>query len=191
MTGAWKPTFAVIAMSVIVGGCATKLWHKSGAGQAEFQIDKGACLSYAYSSIPTAPAELTLGGGYTTPTYMTCSGHGYTASCVSSGGQYVPPVRIPYDANRRVRDQVFASCMYSKGWSVLTRGQIEQIQGRAAAMGPTTVEPTAGGADSSFNQIHWDASRQQCRAEAARLIAVGTEDSFPNAFSKCMHEHGF
>lgn len=116
-----------LILVALFGGCAQKLWYKQGAGQSALQIEKGDCLASAYSKVPAALATATIGSGYITPSYTTCSGYGFSASCVTTGGQYVPPTTIPYDANAGTRNQVFKGCMYSKGWSLLTRKQIRQI----------------------------------------------------------------
>ena len=39
-------------------------------------------------------------------------------NCITTGGQYTPPVSIPYDANAGARTAVFKGCMYGDGWSL-------------------------------------------------------------------------
>jgi hypothetical protein len=98
------------------------VWVKSGASSADFQIAKGRCLSCAYSRVPAAPTSAVIDGGYTSPIVTNCTGYGYSASCVSSGGNYTPPAFITYDANNGVRNNVFSGCMYAGGWSLQKAG---------------------------------------------------------------------
>jgi len=109
------------ASTLCLAGCAQYVWTKPGATIAAFQADKGRCIGAAYSEVPTAPAVATLGAGYTTPQYTSCQGFGYNVNCYSSGGQYVPPVRMAYDANASARTQVFKGCMYQSGWDLVRK----------------------------------------------------------------------
>jgi hypothetical protein len=113
-----KLSSVVLLVVFLVTGCARQVWIKPGATQSEFQVAKGRCIAAAYSQVPAAPAVATIGGGYVSPTYTTCSGYGYSATCFTSGGQYTPPARIPYDANAAGRNEVFNGCMYADGWSL-------------------------------------------------------------------------
>ena len=80
----------------------------------------------AYSSIPPAYQAVSLGGGYTAPTFTTCSGYGYAASCVSTGGGYTPPTVIQIDANANTREQVFSGCMNGDGWWLRKQDEINR-----------------------------------------------------------------
>lgn len=109
-----------VFLALVASGCTREVWVKSGATQADFGVAKARCIAAAYSSVPAAPAMATIGGGYTSPLVTNCSGYGMAATCVTTGGQYTPPVSIPYDANSGARNEVFKGCMYSDGWSLET-----------------------------------------------------------------------
>lgn len=106
----------LITISLALTGCVQMVWVKLGATTTDFQVAKGRCLAASYSSVPSAPAVATFGSGYVSPVITNCSGIGYSVNCITTGGQYTPPVSIPYDANARVRAEVFKSCMYADGW---------------------------------------------------------------------------
>jgi hypothetical protein len=111
----------VISASIVLASCAQAVWVKPGATSADFEVTKGHCLAAAYSQVPAAPSVATLGSGYQSPLVTNCSGFGNSASCITTGGQYTPPVSVPYDANAGVRNEVFRGCMYGEGWSLQRR----------------------------------------------------------------------
>jgi hypothetical protein len=115
----------IIPATLVVTGCSRTVWVKPGATGADFQATKGQCVGAAYSQVPSAPTVATIGTGYVSPSVTNCSGFGYSASCVTSGGQYTPPASIQYDANADARTAVFKGCMYAAGWS-------EEIQSNSA-----------------------------------------------------------
>lgn len=108
-----------VLFALMVAGCSHLVWEKPGASTADFQADKGNCIGRAYSEVPPAMARATIGSGYVTPSYTNCYGYGYSASCTTTGGQYVPPAVVDYDANAGARKQVFQGCMYADGWSLV------------------------------------------------------------------------
>jgi hypothetical protein len=57
---------------------------------------------------------------------------------VATGGQYTPPISVPYDANTGVRNGVFRGCMYGDGRSPQTPGD-DPSRGTAAPIQPTYV----------------------------------------------------
>ena len=65
-----------------------------------------------------------------------CSGFGYSASCVTTGGQYTPPVSVPYDANGGARQQVYQGCMYSEGWTLERKDAASSCTLRLQAKSP-------------------------------------------------------
>jgi hypothetical protein len=129
----WLVALAILALT----GCARTVWVNSGATAADFQAMKGQCLASAYSQVPSAPAVATIGSGYVSPAVTTCSGFGYSASCVTSGGQYTPPASIQYDANAGARTEVFKGCMYAVGWS-------EEVQSNGATVVSAESDWTKG-----------------------------------------------
>ncbi len=125
----WPASFAVWARGAFglvvllsIFGCAQNVWVKPGATSSDFQVTKGRCLSAAYSQVPAAPAVATFGSGYQSPVVTNCSAFGNSANCVTTGGQYTPPVSVPYDANMGVRNEVFQGCMYGEGWTLERQG---------------------------------------------------------------------
>jgi hypothetical protein len=108
-------------IALVTSGCAQSVWVKPGATAADFEVTKGRCMGAAYSQVPTAPAVATFGTGYQSPMVTNCSAFGNSASCITTGGQYTPPVSVPYDANRGARQEVYQGCMYGEGWSLERR----------------------------------------------------------------------
>jgi hypothetical protein len=106
----------VVFSALLVGSCARSVWVKPGATAADFEVAKGRCLGAAYSQVPSAPTVATFGGGYQSPMITNCTAYGNSANCVTTGGQYTPPVSVPYDANAGARTQVYrGACMPMAG----------------------------------------------------------------------------
>ena len=156
-----------------LGGCAQSVWVKPGATEADFEVEKGRCIATAYSQVPAAPAVATFGTGYVSPTYTSCSGFGYSVNCTTSGGQYSPPISVPYDANVGARTEVFRGCMYANGWSLEEKGKSAARPVSAPALGTTGL---------TFRQAH-----DVCKEE---LQQDGTSAS-PDAWQSCMQKHGW
>lgn len=110
-----------------VTACNSEVWVKPGATRADFEIAKGRCLSSAYSQVPPAQVPITIGGGYTTPTFTTCSGGYYSDISMTTGGRYTPPSTIYMDANQGVRNGVYKGCMYGDGWSLQSRDSVAAL----------------------------------------------------------------
>jgi hypothetical protein len=117
--GAFLRLARIFLFALFLTGCSHLVWEKPGASTADFEAAKGHCIGQAYSQVPTAPASATIGGGYVAPSYTSCYGSGYGANCTTTGGQYVPPTVINYDANASARTEVFKGCMYADGWSLI------------------------------------------------------------------------
>jgi hypothetical protein len=109
---------AILAAGLV--GCAETVWVKPGATPAESDAAMEQCLSGAYLQAPSAPATRTLGSDVAPLSFTTCSGLGFSGSCVTARGQYTRPLTIRYDANARARSQIFRQCMLSAGWSEQT-----------------------------------------------------------------------
>jgi hypothetical protein len=131
-------TLLLLSIAVVLSACTQDVWVKSGATVADFEVAKGRCLAASYGSVPSAREIIPLGTGYTTPMNTNCMAMGYSASCTTTGGQYVPPPMMTVDANAGVRTQVFRGCMYSDGWA-LRRREDAQL---AAAPQPPRRPPT-------------------------------------------------
>ncbi len=114
----------LIGLGTLASCAPPAVWVKPGATEADFQVSKGRCLAAAYAQVPAAPAVATVGSGYQAPTVTNCSAFGNFANCTTTGGQYTPPVSVPYDANAGVRRQVYNGCMYSEGWSLERQGEV-------------------------------------------------------------------
>ena len=107
---------AVIASALVtLTGCAER-WEKPGATEYEFNAMKAACSSRAAARFPPMMRQVQLTNGYTTPITTNCSGYGYSVTCNTTGGQYVPPVIISVDDNNGVRSQDTRSCFFENGW---------------------------------------------------------------------------
>jgi hypothetical protein len=125
MTGRWA---IILVATVLIQGCANDVWVKPGATPADLQIARGRCIGAAYNAVQPAMSSMPIGGGYTTPTYTTCSGNGYLANCTTSGGAYIPPVNVPVDLNQNARNEVFKGCMYAGGWSLVPASEAAKMQ---------------------------------------------------------------
>jgi hypothetical protein len=106
---------------LFLAGCSETVWVKPGATAAESETAVEQCLSRVYLQAPSAPATRTLGSDVAPPSFTTCSGLGFSGACITSRGQYTRPLTVRYDANARVRSQLFRQCMLSDGWSEQTR----------------------------------------------------------------------
>ena len=113
----WLVTPAILMLT----GCSQTVWVKSGATEADSQMAVERCLSAAYLQAPSAPAVATIGSDVAAPSFTTCSGLGFSGSCVTSRGQYTRPLSVRYDANARARTAAFRQCMTAAGWSEQTR----------------------------------------------------------------------
>jgi hypothetical protein len=106
---------ALFSLTILLTGCVT--WSKTGATQQDFDVDKAACESQAYSVAPSAVTGVRVGSGYNQPTYTNCTGYENTVNCTTTGGGYIPPPVIYIDQNVNARNSAFANCMYKNGWS--------------------------------------------------------------------------
>lgn len=125
----------VVFAALLVGSCARPVWVKPGATASDFEVAKGRCLASAYSQVPSAPTVATFGGGYQSPMITNCTAYGNSANCFTTGGQYTPPISVPYDANAGVRTEVYQGCMYADGWS------LQRQQADVAQPGPASPPP--------------------------------------------------
>lgn len=100
----------------LLAGCVEK-WTKPGATAAEFDATLASCKGRAYSMAPPQLQQMQISSGYTTPITTSCSGYGFNASCVSTGGAYIPPAFITVDNNEGQRGNLVRSCLYSNGWT--------------------------------------------------------------------------
>jgi len=117
-------SLAASVLLLLLGGCAQTVWVKSGATSAESEAAMERCLSDAYLQAPSAPAVRTLGSDVAAPSFTTCSGLGFSGTCVTSRGQYTRPMSIPFDANARTRSQIYRQCMQVAGWSEQSRSAL-------------------------------------------------------------------
>ena len=127
MVARLRCAISAMLMVATLAGCTQMVWVKPGATDADIQIAKGRCQVHAYGQVPVAPASTIVGGGYVSPMVTTCSGAGHAATCVTSGGFYTPPSVVNYDANRGIRNEVFAACMQADGWSLQEAGKAAEV----------------------------------------------------------------
>lgn len=109
----WHLVPALLALT----GCAQTVWVKAGSTEAKSELAMERCLSAAYLQAPQAPSTATIGSDVASPSFTTCSGLGSSGACVTSRGQFTRPLTVRYDANARMRSQVFRQCMNAAGWS--------------------------------------------------------------------------
>jgi hypothetical protein len=146
---------------LILAGCSQTVWVKTGTTAADFEPTMERCLSDAYLQAPTAPAVANIGSGVVSPSFTTCSGQGFSGSCVTSRGQFTRPLSVPYDANARVRTQIFRQCMYAAGWS-------EQVRSSTATDVTPDTDWTRG-----FDAGMRDGANAQCVAPPGTANAGG------------------
>lgn len=100
---------ASISLSFL-GACAT-MWEKPGATVAEFEQDKGYCISEGYSRIPANMVQASYGN---TTQNTNCYRYGYHVNCQTTQNN---PTPITYDANGAARNAAIEGCLYGRGWS--------------------------------------------------------------------------
>lgn len=111
----------VVFTLLFLAGCSQTVWVKPGATLVESEAAVEQCLSDAYLQAPLAPSARTIGSDVAAPSFTTCSGLGFSGTCVTSRGQYTRPLTIQYDGNARTRSQIFGQCMQAAGWTEQTR----------------------------------------------------------------------
>lgn len=116
----YKKIALAIALPLLLSGCAQKLWYGQNPQRDIYECQQEAARAYA-----PAMYNSTVGVGYTTPSYTTCNAYGYSANCVTTGGNYVPPAQVTLDANSSNRNNHFNYCMVSRGNMLMTKAEYE------------------------------------------------------------------
>jgi len=124
---------AALLLSVVLTGCMR--WQKPGATQADFETDKTECNREGLSNYPIDYEKQQVANGYTAPIVTNCNigvqDQGYSQnpylyapqtqssdiSCVTTGGQYVPPQYATIDVNQANRNDYMKICLTADGWS--------------------------------------------------------------------------
>jgi hypothetical protein len=107
-----KKSLPLLAV-LILAGCAHQVWMKPGATQQDFGTDNYNCLGSSQSVAPpvvASSAGWSNGGGL-----AHADNKGYTKRW-SNGGGSVAPV----DMNQGMRNELYSSCLQSKGWQLIT-----------------------------------------------------------------------
>ena len=100
-----------------VAGCGpTYVWINHDRPLERWQSDVTECRDTATREVPEDQKSVQIGGGYRQPTYTNCTGNQYSVQCISTGGNYVPPIFFSYDANSSAKDDAVESCLYKRGW---------------------------------------------------------------------------
>ena len=121
----------VVPALLILTACSQTVWVKPGTTEADSEAAVERCLSDAYLQAPSAPSAATIGSDVAAPSFTTCSGRGLSGTCITSRGQYTRPLTIRYDANARLRAQVFRQCMSAAGWSEQARSSRATVEAPA------------------------------------------------------------
>jgi hypothetical protein len=100
---------ATIAVSL--SACASPVWEKPNATQAEWEQTKTDCLIEATQRVPVKDAFVPVAGSSSTS--ESCDRHGRNCTEYSS---FTPPTIEQVDTNAPLRDQVARSCLTRKGW---------------------------------------------------------------------------
>lgn len=115
-----KHITVAILVSLGLSGCAQKLWFGASSHRDFYECKQDAARTYS----PTM-YNATIGNGYKTPSYTTCNAYGNSASCTTTGGNYVPPAQVTLDANQNNRDNHFNYCMVSRGNQLMTQAEYD------------------------------------------------------------------
>lgn len=148
------PLLFVISLALMLTGCAEK-WEKFGATEQEFEAMKAACISRASARFPPMMRQVQLTNGYTTPVITNCNGFGYSVSCFSSGGQYVPPTYIAIDDNTGARDQDTRSCFYENGWHPVKDHSDQEASISASDIGQKPTFEASGDYSDCVKRCHF------------------------------------
>lgn len=77
---------------------------------------RAACTDTASAQVPPMFAQVVTRPGFRTPTRTTCDQQGTRSTCVTSGGDYVPPEIQVQDVNEERRSNLFTECMVRRGF---------------------------------------------------------------------------
>lgn len=146
----YKKIALALVLPLVFSGCAQKLWYGQNPQRDIYECQQEAARAYA-----PAMYNSTVGVGYTTPSYTTCNAYGYSASCVTTGGNYVPPAQVTLDANSSNRNNHFNYCMVSRGNVLMTKAEYE-------ARGYQSSQPSYQSNEPTPRQKHI-ALREKCR----------------------------
>jgi hypothetical protein len=167
---------ARVLVCLSLASCAPQLWAKPGGSPAEFEGAKEGCNTQSYSMFPPMMQQIMVTSGYMTPMQTNCTNVGYSVSCYTTGGNYVPPVYMPVDQNQGARNSAFRSCLMTAGWQPVKDKEEAALVTNSAAHAPLQSVPASSDRETSI---------AECRVKAS-----ATSD-FPNAFDGCMKAHGF
>jgi hypothetical protein len=170
---------SILLACACLAGC-TQYWAKPGGTKAEFEGTKAACEGRAYSQFPPMMQQVQLTSGYTTPLQSICTPIGYSVSCYTTGGQYVPPAFMNIDQNETGRTAALRSCLYQAGWQPAKDREEAEMITNSGSRGVTTTNAEW--------QAGWDDSRKMCTGEAN---AGSSAIPFANGFDICMKRHGY
>ncbi len=140
---------AVICAVLILSGCAQMVWINPNKNENGFYSDKYECEMQSARAFPVAMTSTITRSGYQTATMTNCSGDGNgNASCMTSPGQYIPPVTSTFDSNEWNRKEAFKSCMESNGWRLQKKqdsnGNSTSLQQPQQAVSTGNVTRSAG-----------------------------------------------
>jgi hypothetical protein len=171
---------------LVIAGC-TQYWANPGGTKVEFDATKSTCTGRSYSQFRPVMQQVQISSGYTTPMYTTCNSYGYSASCYTTGGDYVPPAFIPVVQNQSARKSAVESCLYGAGWvpaknreeaeAITNAGRMSENAGAAASSASSSPDGL---------QLTWDTARARCR-----VVAEQSSLPFSDAFDASMKQHGF
>lgn len=109
----------LIVLVISLSACVT--YYKPGSTKQDFEVDKANCLYQSSLAAPPSVRQVQIAPAKKNASYTSCSGTNQNgqvnANCMTTGGEYVPPVNINIDDNEGARNAAFQSCMFSNGWS--------------------------------------------------------------------------
>lgn len=103
------------ALGFIQAGCAAG-WYKAGVSEDRVAQARANCEELARSQVPPYMAQVVTRPGYKTPVRTTCDQQGSRSTCVTSGGDYMPPEVEIQDINADHRNTVLTDCMIKQGY---------------------------------------------------------------------------
>jgi len=151
------PYAALLIFAALPVGCAGQnnsvaLFKPNTPPQLK-QADLDSCKIASFKAIPQAITTEYVGGGYSTPGYIECRGHGRHGDrfCDQVGGYYTPPIAYSEDVNASLRWRFVSACLAKKGYYILyNKPACKNGADRARALSARTPDDLVCNPDASM-----------------------------------------
>lgn len=115
-SNAVRSRIIISAMSALcLSGCAAG-WYRADSSDSDVERARVNCSEAALAQLPAVYAQVVTRHAYHTPVRTTCDQRGTRRTCVTSGGDYVPPETEVQDVNEDRRGQRITECMVRQGY---------------------------------------------------------------------------